>query len=214
MCVFRSLTESSLWHGAHEACVALADVRVDNASQSIVTDSFLTCPGTAWTSAAAAHSVFPSMHIYSMHRAYGLTFFDPFDLCTFPVGAPDTPYYRCHSGDLYEARTIYFIPLALPGVLTRAYRHSAHTTSSASPSACRTMSATPTSCRICGALLRALATRIHPLPTLPRAATPARSRCSGTFLGLSSRAESRLPRCNFLRRRSKACRTLSDARSC
>ncbi|KZV71090.1 carboxylesterase [Peniophora sp. CONT] len=73
-----------------------------NASQSVDTDHFLTCDGVAWTGAAASHKVFPEMYIYSIKRAYGLPFFDPFDLCTFPVGEEGTPYYKCHSGELFE----------------------------------------------------------------------------------------------------------------
>ncbi|VDC04539.1 unnamed protein product [Peniophora sp. CBMAI 1063] len=73
-----------------------------NASQSVDTDHFLTCDGVAWTGAAATHKVFPKMYIYSIKRAYGLPFFDPFDLCTFPVGEEGTPYYKCHSGELFE----------------------------------------------------------------------------------------------------------------
>ncbi|KAI0030037.1 carboxylesterase [Vararia minispora EC-137] len=80
-----------------------------NASQSVDTDQILTCDGTAFVSTAVESGVFPSMHVYSMKRAYGLTFFNPFDLCTFPVGEPDTPYYLCHSGDLYEVFGTYYI---------------------------------------------------------------------------------------------------------
>ena len=41
-----------------------------------------------------------------MHWAYALSYYDPYNLCTFPVGKPETPYYKCHSGDLYEVRIL------------------------------------------------------------------------------------------------------------
>ena len=91
----------------------------------------MTCDGVAWTGAAATHKVFPEMYvpimselrriltetgvqryIYSIKRAYGLPFFDPFDLCTFPVGEEGTPYYKCHSGELFEVR-FFLIPRVL-----------------------------------------------------------------------------------------------------
>lgn len=47
-----------------------------------------------------------------MQHAYALSFFDPYDLCTFPVGHIQ-PYYRCHSGDLYEVSFSKFLLICL-----------------------------------------------------------------------------------------------------
>jgi len=43
-----------------------------------------------------------------MQRAYALSYYNPYALCTFPVGDAQ-PYYRCHSGDLYEVFGTYHI---------------------------------------------------------------------------------------------------------
>lgn len=37
-----------------------------------------------------------------------MSYYNPWDLCSFPVGQPQ-PYYRCHSGDLYEVFGSYHI---------------------------------------------------------------------------------------------------------
>jgi hypothetical protein len=37
-----------------------------------------------------------------MQRGYALSYYNPYGLCTFPVGNSEPAYYRCHSGDLYE----------------------------------------------------------------------------------------------------------------
>ncbi|KAJ3743674.1 alpha/beta-hydrolase [Lentinula detonsa] len=92
------------------------DFDVYNATIIAYTDWFLTCPAENMIAAASKSTAFPAMYIYSMQHAYGLSFYDPFDLCTFPVGDPQ-PYYRCHSGDLYEVFGTYHIfsqPLRIP----------------------------------------------------------------------------------------------------
>ncbi|PWY67218.1 carboxylesterase [Aspergillus sclerotioniger CBS 115572] len=40
---------------------------------------------------------------------YALSYYDYYDLCTFPVGRPETPYYRCYSSDLYEVFGTYYL---------------------------------------------------------------------------------------------------------
>ncbi|KAF9629202.1 Carboxylesterase type B [Lasiodiplodia theobromae] len=58
-----------------------------------------------------------SMWVYNMERAYALPWYNPYGLCSFPVGQPDTPYYRCHSGDLFEVFGTYYLfdqPVRVP----------------------------------------------------------------------------------------------------
>ncbi|KAF5366642.1 hypothetical protein D9757_011882 [Collybiopsis confluens] len=87
-----------------------------NATVSAYTDWSLTCPAENMIASASKSGAFPALYVYSMQHAYGLSFFDPFELCTFPVGMPQ-PYYRCHSGDLYEVFGTYHIfsePVRIP----------------------------------------------------------------------------------------------------
>jgi hypothetical protein len=72
----------------------------DNATVDVVTDR-LSCAGGNLVHTAAKSSAFPALYVYKNLRAYALSFLNRFGLCTFPVGKPQ-PYYRCHSGDLYE----------------------------------------------------------------------------------------------------------------
>ncbi|KAJ7607157.1 alpha/beta-hydrolase [Roridomyces roridus] len=80
-----------------------------NASVNVYTDNALTCPAEEMITAAAAAKTFPSLWVYEMQRAYGLSYFNPYGLCSFPVGEAEPPYYRCHSGDLYEVFGTYYI---------------------------------------------------------------------------------------------------------
>ncbi|OJD29432.1 carboxylesterase [Diplodia corticola] len=80
-----------------------------NASISIVSDLVLTCGGSQFASVGAASAAFEAMWVYSLERAYALSYYNWYDACTFPVGEPDTPYYRCHSGDLYEVFGTYYL---------------------------------------------------------------------------------------------------------
>lgn len=80
-----------------------------NATVNAATDVFLTCGGVQYARIAASGNAFASQWVYSMNRAYGLNYFDPYNLCTFPVGEPETPYYKCHSGDLYEVWGTYYL---------------------------------------------------------------------------------------------------------
>ncbi|KAJ3765978.1 alpha/beta-hydrolase [Lentinula raphanica] len=93
--------ESGLW-------TISDDFNVYNATINAYTDWFLTCPAENMIAAASKAGAFPAMYVYSMQHAYGLSFYDPYDLCTFPVGDLQ-PYYRCHSGDLYEVFGTYYI---------------------------------------------------------------------------------------------------------
>lgn len=90
---------------------------VYNASVHIGTESGIVCPGTELYQISAAARAFKSQWQYAHQRAYALSYYDFYDLCTFPVGEPDTPYYRCHSGDLYEVFGTYYIygqPVRVP----------------------------------------------------------------------------------------------------
>ncbi|KAJ7138056.1 Alpha/Beta hydrolase protein [Mycena epipterygia] len=80
-----------------------------NASISVYTDSLLTCSAESMITAAAAAHAFPSLYVYEMQRAYALSYYNPYGLCSFPVGNSEPAYYRCHSGDLYEVFGTYHI---------------------------------------------------------------------------------------------------------
>lgn len=96
---------------------------VYNASVNLATDSVILCYSTefisaasssptarTWNSdAAAATTSFNSLWVYEHQRGYALSYYDYYGLCTFPVGKPDTPYYRCHSSDLYEVFGTYYL---------------------------------------------------------------------------------------------------------
>ncbi|KAK7055757.1 carboxylic ester hydrolase [Favolaschia claudopus] len=80
-----------------------------NATINVFTDFLLTCGAEEMITAAAAANTFPSLYVYEMHRGYALSYYNPYNLCTFPVGNTEPPYYRCHSGDLYEVFGTYHI---------------------------------------------------------------------------------------------------------
>ncbi|EED23401.1 carboxylesterase, putative [Talaromyces stipitatus ATCC 10500] len=85
-----------------------------NATVNIGTDGMIICHvlefiDAATTSAPKSSNAFTSLWVYTHQRAYALSFYSFYDLCTFPVNEPDTPYYRCHSGDLYEVFGTYYI---------------------------------------------------------------------------------------------------------
>ncbi|OOF92572.1 hypothetical protein ASPCADRAFT_399394 [Aspergillus carbonarius ITEM 5010] len=90
---------------------------VYNASVHIGTEGQLYCDGTLLQWIAAASWAFKSHWFYIHNRGYALSYYDFYDLCTFPVGEPDTPYYRCHSSDLYEVFGTYYLfdqPVRVP----------------------------------------------------------------------------------------------------
>ncbi|KAL0581783.1 hypothetical protein V5O48_000260 [Marasmius crinis-equi] len=87
-----------------------------NASVNVEGDVVLTCPAEQLISTAANSSAFPSLFVYVMRHGYALSFYDPYGLCTFPVGDP-RPSYLCHSADLYEVFGTYHIysqPVRVP----------------------------------------------------------------------------------------------------
>ncbi|KAK7041570.1 hypothetical protein VNI00_009157 [Paramarasmius palmivorus] len=102
--------ESGLWNVSDQFTPYNATVNVD-------TLNGLTCPAEQLIAAAVSSNAFPSIHVYTMRRAYALSFLNRYGVCTFPVGEPDTPYYRCHSGDLYEVFGTYHLfkqPVRVP----------------------------------------------------------------------------------------------------
>ncbi|CAI7584297.1 unnamed protein product [Penicillium palitans] len=44
-----------------------------------------------------------------MERTYALSYLNPWGMCSFPVDHPEVPYYKCHSGDLYEVFGTYYL---------------------------------------------------------------------------------------------------------
>ncbi|KAL1638684.1 hypothetical protein SLS58_008716 [Diplodia intermedia] len=111
-----AVLESGLWvvDGIEESASVLGNgstVYPDayNASISVVSDATLQCDGSAFASVGAAAAAFESLWVYSMERAYGLSYYNWYGACSFPVGEPHTPYYRCHSGDLYEVFGTYYL---------------------------------------------------------------------------------------------------------
>ncbi|KAK7041559.1 hypothetical protein VNI00_009146 [Paramarasmius palmivorus] len=104
------ILQSGLWNVSDEFTPYNATVNADGLNT-------LTCGAEQLIAAAVNSSAFPTLHVYTMRRAYGLSFFNPYGLCTFPVGEPDTPYYLCHSGDLYEVFGTYHLfeqPVRVP----------------------------------------------------------------------------------------------------
>jgi carboxylesterase type B len=82
---------------------------VYNASVNLGTDAFISCPGSQMVRTAATVGAYQSLWVYEMLRGYGLSYYDFYDLCTFPVGKSETPYYKCHSSDLYEVFGTYYL---------------------------------------------------------------------------------------------------------
>jgi carboxylesterase type B len=86
---------------------------VYNATVNLVTDAIILCYSTEFVSAGSSPAgnpnAFDSLWVYEHQRVYALSYYDYYGLCTFPVGKPGTPYYRCHSGDLYEVFGTYYL---------------------------------------------------------------------------------------------------------
>lgn len=83
-----------------------------NATVNIGTDGEIICHVLEFVDASTASTssnAFKSLWLYTHQRAYALSFYSFYDLCTFPINEPDTPYYRCHSGDLYEVFGTYYL---------------------------------------------------------------------------------------------------------
>lgn len=83
-----------------------------NATVNLITDSIILCYATEFVSAGSSPAgnpdAFDSLWVYEHQRGYALSYYDYYNLCTFPVGKPETPYYRCHSSDLYEVFGTYY----------------------------------------------------------------------------------------------------------
>ncbi|KAJ6014582.1 alpha/beta-hydrolase [Penicillium herquei] len=106
-----AVTNETVYNGS------TAYTSVYNASVHLGTEGQLYCAGTLLQWIAAASWAFKSHWFYVHNRGYALSYYDFYDLGTFPVGKPETPYYRCHSGDLYEVFGTYYIfdqPVRVP----------------------------------------------------------------------------------------------------
>ncbi|KAJ5706971.1 alpha/beta-hydrolase [Penicillium malachiteum] len=136
---FQSLATTSLWPSMDNFTEAVEILISDSALNQAQADAVLKSGlyavtnetvyngSTAYTSVynasvhlgteAAASWAFKSHWFYVHNRGYALSYYDFYDLGTFPVGKPETPYYRCHSGDLYEVWGTYYIfdqPVRVP----------------------------------------------------------------------------------------------------
>ncbi|PYI01311.1 carboxylesterase [Aspergillus sclerotiicarbonarius CBS 121057] len=80
-----------------------------NATVHVDSPAGMTCYSKEFAEAGAASHSYESLYVYLHQRAYGLNYYDWYNLCTYPVGKPETPYYRCHSGDLYEVFGTYYL---------------------------------------------------------------------------------------------------------
>jgi len=120
----------------------------DNATVNVETDQILTCAGVNFIHAAAESKAFPALYVYNMLHAYALSYYNPFGLCSFPVGQPQ-PYYRCHSGDLYEVRVSRFLTSSI-GFEPAPDRSLVHITSLTNLLASTRISTTPTSFKTSG----------------------------------------------------------------
>lgn len=101
-----TLSSSGLWDVPQDYTNAY------NATVNICTDGEIICHVLEFVDASATttnSNAFKSLWLYTHQRAYALSFYSFYDLCTFPINEPDTPYYRCHSGDLYEVFGTYYI---------------------------------------------------------------------------------------------------------
>ncbi|ESK91554.1 putative carboxylesterase from carbohydrate esterase family ce10 [Moniliophthora roreri MCA 2997] len=88
-----------------------------NATINVYSDAMFVCPAAELVNTAVKSSAFPALYVYMIRRAYGLSFFNPHGLCSFPVGKPEQPCYACHSGDLYEVFGTYHLfnqPVRVP----------------------------------------------------------------------------------------------------
>ncbi|KAJ6003517.1 hypothetical protein N7451_006064 [Penicillium sp. IBT 35674x] len=97
------ILESGLWNNGSDP------INAYNETINAYTTFRLTCPGEQLIQTAYKENSFKSLYYYTNQRAYGLSFYETYDLCTFPIDEPETPYYRCHSGDLYETFGTYYL---------------------------------------------------------------------------------------------------------
>lgn len=81
-----------------------------NMTARYVTDAMLRCADEATAYAGLQSGLWSEVYYYEFERSYQLTTYPGTDLCQPPVTAPATqpagdpaaPYFRCHSGELYE----------------------------------------------------------------------------------------------------------------
>ncbi|PSR82744.1 carboxylesterase [Coniella lustricola] len=109
------ITNGSISNATHGGATSYPDAY--NASVYVTTDAIISCYGASYASIGAASFAFESQWVYQHQRGYALSYYDFYDLCTFPVGKPEIPYYRCHSSDLYEVFGTYYIfdqPVRVP----------------------------------------------------------------------------------------------------
>ncbi|QKX53708.1 uncharacterized protein TRUGW13939_00788 [Talaromyces rugulosus] len=95
--------KSGLWNNGTDP------INAYNNTINAYTTAHLTCPGEQFIQAAHEANAFKSYYYYNNLRAYALSYYDPYTSCTFPVDKPNTPYYRCHSGDIYQVFGTYYI---------------------------------------------------------------------------------------------------------
>ncbi|EIM80392.1 alpha/beta-hydrolase [Stereum hirsutum FP-91666 SS1] len=99
--VAENVTASGLWN--------ITDAFTSyNATVDVYSDYLLTCDNEDLITSAAASKAFPDIYVYQMQRGFALSYYNPYGLCSFPVGEPQ-PYYRCHSSDLHEVFGTYHI---------------------------------------------------------------------------------------------------------
>jgi carboxylesterase type B len=80
-----------------------------NLTSRIATDSQFRCLGQSTAYVAAKNNVFDKIYAYEFDRAYQLATYSPNPpACeapptpAHPLGDPTLPFYKCHSGELYE----------------------------------------------------------------------------------------------------------------
>jgi carboxylesterase type B len=112
------LWDEAYFEGAQSTSSNVSYTAVYNATTTLFTDPSLTCGGIEIVQVGAASSAYQNLYVYVHQRAYGLNYWSFFDLCTYPVEDPEFPYFRCHSGGLYEVFGTYYLfdlPVRSPG---------------------------------------------------------------------------------------------------
>lgn len=72
------------------------------------TDGMLRCADEATVYSGLEHGVWDHVYYYEFERSYQLSSWPGYSVCqppispSFPYGDPNGPYFKCHSGDLYE----------------------------------------------------------------------------------------------------------------
>ena len=110
-----AVLESPLWEVSPTETTAVGNSseysfnNAYNATVNVATNAFLTGPAIQVARVGAASYSFDRMWIYTMDRAYALSYLNPWGMCSFPVDHPEVSYYKCHSGDLYEVFGTYYL---------------------------------------------------------------------------------------------------------